>query len=299
MSAHMKYWDEVRTVAKVARVGTVSAASKELGIHRATVQRHVEQMEAALGTKLFLKHARGYTPTEAALELRRVAESTEEEIDRIARRIQLTDGDFESSVTLTASPPLRLVMVEVVKEICLTYPKLRLNFLSEHEVVALEKGDADIAVRAGGRPENPDYVVQPLEQLDWALYASPTYVARHGLPKTKSEFTGHYFVGPASKDPVHPGLSWIAEHVPHANIVIRSNDAQFLEECVLEGGAIGFLNDKVVSEQHGFTKVMDPEPKITTHLWLVTHVDQHRRPKIQACLKAIKSVFQLRSHRPE
>lgn len=299
MSAHMKYWDEVRTVAKVARVGTVSAASKELGIHRATVQRHVEQMEEALGTKLFLKHARGYTPTEAALELRRVAESTEEEIDRIARRIQLTDGDFESSVTLTAAPPLALVMVKVVKEICRTYPKLQLNYLSEFDNVDLEKGDADIAVRAGPRPDNPDYVVQPLEEIEWALYASPTYVARHGLPKDPTDFSSHYFVGPASKTPRHPALSWIIENVPQANVVIKSNDAQFLEECVLEGGAIGFLNDKVVSEQHGFTKVMDPGPKIATHLWLVTHVDQHRRPKIQACLRAIKSVFQLRSRRPE
>ena len=295
MSAQMKYWDQVRTVAKVARVGTVSAASKELGIHRATVQRHVEQMEEALGTKLFLKHARGYTPTEAALELRRVAESTEVEIERIARRIQLTDGDFESSVTLTASPPLRLVMVKVVKEICRTYPKLRLNYHSATRSIELEKGEVDIAVRAGECPDNLDYVVQPLETLDWALYASPTYVARHGLPKDTSDFTAHYFVGPESKAPLHPGLSWIAQSVPHENIVIRSNDEQFLEECVLEGGALGFLNNKVADEQHGFVKVLEPDPKITTNLWLVTHVDQHRRPKIQACLKAIKSVFQQRA----
>ncbi|MEO1027540.1 MAG: LysR family transcriptional regulator [Pseudomonadota bacterium] len=295
MPAHMKYWDEVRTVAKVARVGTVSAASKELGIHRATVQRHVEQMEEALGTKLFLKHARGYTPTEAALELRRVAESTEEEIERIARRIQLTDGDFESSVTLTGSPPLRLVMVDVVKEICRTYPKLRLNYLSSFSLLELEKGDADIALRAGDRPNNPDYVVQPIEELEWALYASPTYVARHGLPTDMSEFSSHYFVGPESKNPKHPGLSWITSNVPPANVVIRSNDDQFLEQCVLEGGAIGFLNNKTAGEQHGFVKVLDPAPKITTNLWLVTHVDHHRRPKIQACLKAIKTVFQQRT----
>ncbi len=295
MYARMKYWDEIRTVAKVARVGTVSAASKELGIHRATVQRHVEQMEAALGTTLFLKHARGYTPTEAALELRRVAESAEEEIERIARQIQLMDGDFEASVTLTASPPLKLVMVEVVKEICRTYPKLKLTYLSTYEKVELEKGDADIALRAGPRPDNPDYVVQSLEEITWALYASPTYVARHGLPDGPSDFSTHYFAGPASKEPRHPALSWITENIPQANIVIKSSDSEFLEECVLSGGAIGFLNDKVASEQHGFVKVLEPEPKMTSKLWLVTHVDQHRRRKIQACLKAIKSVFEHRA----
>ncbi|MEO0466144.1 MAG: LysR family transcriptional regulator [Pseudomonadota bacterium] len=295
MSAHMKYWDEVRTVAKVARVGTVSAASKELGIHRATVQRHVEQMEAALGTKLFLKHARGYTPTEAALELRRVAESTEEEIERIARRIQLTDGDYEASVTLTSSPPLRLIMVDVVKEICRIYPKLRLNYLCEEANLELEKGEADIALRSGKKPDNPDYVVQPLEELDWCLYASPTYIARHGLPKDSSDFADHYFADAATKNPKIPMRSWVSQNVPQANIVIKSNDSQFLEKCVIDGGAIGFLSSRLADEQRGFVKVVVPDPPVVTQLWLVTHVDQHRRAKIQACLKAIKSVFELRA----
>lgn len=292
MSEHMKYWDEVRTVAKVARLGTVSSASRALGVHRATVQRHVEQMEDALGTKLFLKHARGYTPTEAALELQRVAERTEEEIEQIARRIQLTDGDYEASVTMTASPATSLMMVKVVQEICRIYPKLRLNFLYDNATLELEKGEADIAIRSGSRPDHPDYVVQTLVDLDWAVYASPTYVARHGTPKDKSEYAMHYFVGPNSRRPkLHP-LSWIDDNVPESNIAIRSNNASFLEQIVIEGGAIGMLCSDFANQQQGLVKIADPDPALFITLWLVTHVDQHRRPKIQACLRAIKTVFQ-------
>lgn len=120
----MKYWDEVRTAAKVARLGTVSTAARALGVHRTTVQRHIDQMEEALGTRLFLKHARGYTPTEAALELRRVAETAENAFTSVARKIELTAGDFTASVSITALPDLRPIMVRVLREICGVYPGL-------------------------------------------------------------------------------------------------------------------------------------------------------------------------------
>ena len=58
-------WDEVRTAYQVARLGTVSGAAEVLGVHHATVIRHIDSLEKRLGTKLFQRHPRGYTPTEA------------------------------------------------------------------------------------------------------------------------------------------------------------------------------------------------------------------------------------------
>ena len=61
----MDNWDEIRTAYQVARMGTVSGAAEVLGVHHATVIRHIDALEARLGVKLFQRHARGYTPTEA------------------------------------------------------------------------------------------------------------------------------------------------------------------------------------------------------------------------------------------
>ena len=63
----MDSWNEIKTAYQVARLGTVSAAAESLGVHRATVIRHIDALEAELGRKLFQRHIRGYTPTEAAL----------------------------------------------------------------------------------------------------------------------------------------------------------------------------------------------------------------------------------------
>ena len=65
----MENWDEIRTAYQVARLGTVSGAAEVLGVHHATVIRHIDALEKRLGAKLFQRHARGYTPTEAGRDL--------------------------------------------------------------------------------------------------------------------------------------------------------------------------------------------------------------------------------------
>ena len=55
----MDNWDEVKTALHVARVGTVSGAAEVLGVHHATVIRHIDALEERLGVKLFQRHPRG------------------------------------------------------------------------------------------------------------------------------------------------------------------------------------------------------------------------------------------------
>ena len=49
----MDNWDEIRTAFQVARLGTVSGAADVLGVHHATVIRHIDALEGRLGVKLF------------------------------------------------------------------------------------------------------------------------------------------------------------------------------------------------------------------------------------------------------
>ena len=65
MGFNMNNWDEVKTALHVARIGTVSGAADVLGVHHATVIRHIDALEEQLGVKLFQRHPRGYTATEA------------------------------------------------------------------------------------------------------------------------------------------------------------------------------------------------------------------------------------------
>ena len=67
----MENWDEIRTAFQVARLGTVSGAAEVLGVHHATVIRHIDALEKRLGAKLFQRHARGLVLTDSGHTLYR------------------------------------------------------------------------------------------------------------------------------------------------------------------------------------------------------------------------------------
>jgi DNA-binding transcriptional LysR family regulator len=98
----MDSWDEIRTAFNVARIGTVSGAAEVLGVHHATVIRHIDALEERLGVKLFQRHARGYTPTEAGEDLLRVAQATDDQFSQLAGRIKGRGNDVSGELVVTS-----------------------------------------------------------------------------------------------------------------------------------------------------------------------------------------------------
>jgi DNA-binding transcriptional LysR family regulator len=74
----MRRWTEIRTALMVVRHRTVSAAAATLCVHRATVNRHIEVPEVAPAAPLFLRHARGYTRTDACRDMLMVTSRTDD-----------------------------------------------------------------------------------------------------------------------------------------------------------------------------------------------------------------------------
>ena len=98
----MDNWDEVRTAYQVARIGTVSGAAEVLGVHHATVIRHIDSIESRLGIKLFQRHARGYTPTEAGSDLLRVAQATDDQFNQLVGRLKGQGDAVAGELVVTA-----------------------------------------------------------------------------------------------------------------------------------------------------------------------------------------------------
>jgi len=62
-------WSLIRSFLAVAETGSLSAAARRLGLSQPTLGRQVRAAEAALGTPLFTRAARGLVPTEAGAAL--------------------------------------------------------------------------------------------------------------------------------------------------------------------------------------------------------------------------------------
>ena len=284
----MDNWDEIRTAYQVARMGTVSGAADVLGVHHATVIRHIDALEGRLGVKLFQRHARGYTPTEAGEDLMRVAKATDDQFGQLEGRIKGHGRGMEGELVVTSLETMAPVMVPLLAEFREAYPDIIVRYLTGTRLFRLEYGEAHVALRAGPAPEDLDNVVQPLGSLPVGLFASPDYIARHGAPKDASDLEGHWFIGPDEENTRAPAGKWMATHVPRAQVVFRTMDWFANEAAVVAGAGLGFLPLLARRTHPDLVEVIAREEDWSGPLWLVTHVDLHRTHKVQTFLAFLK-----------
>ena len=284
----MDNWDEIRTAYQVARMGTVSGAADVLGVHHATLIRHIDAIEARLGVKLFQRHARGYTPTEAGSDLLRVAQATDDQFNQLAGRLKGQGDDVTGELVVTSLESIAPLLVPVLADFQAMHPGLIVRYLTGARLFRLEYGEAHVAIRAGSVPDQPDNVVQPFMTQTVGLYASKAYVEKHGLPRSVAEFDRHQFVCADDENSRAPFNIWLRAHAPAEAITFRATNGFALHEAVLAGAGIGFLAEWEASRHDSLVEVMDPQPEWAGSLWLVTHVDLHRTNKVQTFLSFLK-----------
>lgn len=285
----MENWDEIKTAYQVARMGTVSGAAEVLGVHHATVIRHIDALEGHLGVKLFQRHARGYTPTEAGEDLFRVAQTTDDQFSQLVGRIKGRGADVSGELVVTSLSSVASKMVPILSDFQRAHPEVRVRYLTGSRLFRLEYGEAHVAVRAGPPPQQPDNVVQSFAPLMFGLFAAQTYVDAYGQPKSADDFEGHKFV--AHDDMTHraPTFRWLHSVVDKDAITFRATNEQALEQAVIRGAGIGFLSLNTARKHSELVEILPPMEDWAARLWLVTHVDLHRTNKVQTFLEFLKT----------
>jgi DNA-binding transcriptional LysR family regulator len=283
----MKQWTEIRTAYHVVRLGTVSAAAETLGVHRATVIRHIDTLETTLGEKIFQRHANGYTPTEVGNDLLRVAQATDEQFNQLVGRTKGRATELSGELVITSLEVLAQDLLPAINAFQIAYPNVLVRYITSNRLFKLEYGEAHIAVRAGQKPEDLDNIVQPFIHADVGLYASQDYENRRGIPKNTKQFSDHSFIGPDNPNSRAPFFVWMKTNIPEDRVVLRTTSQQILHQAVLLGTGIGFMQTKT-AQKHGLIEVMAPREEWQNLSWLITHVDLHRTAKVQAFLKVLK-----------
>ena len=284
----MDKWTEIKTAYHVARLGTVSAAADLLGVHRATVIRHIDTLEAELGARVFLRNKTGYVPTEVGLDILRVAQATEEQFDQLAGRTRGRSAQITGDLILTAHQRIAPLLLPALKRFQHENQDTVIKFVATAALLKLEYGEAHVAVRTGAKPDQPDNVVQHYLDLKLGLYAHQTYVARRGIPQSKDDYKDHKFVCWETANGNFPFTAWIKHNIPLSSKSLISANQDVADQALFAGMGIGLHPETYARKRTDLVEVLPPQPDWFVPLWLVTHVDLHRSTKVQALLQFIK-----------
>ncbi|MEO1281788.1 MAG: LysR family transcriptional regulator [Pseudomonadota bacterium] len=291
----MRRWLELRTAYEVARHGKVSAAANALGVHRATVSRHIDALEEDIGAKLFLRHSRGYTLTELGQEFLTVSRRADELLADFVGRARSVGRELAGEVILTVPSAISGILMSPIIRFQESNPKTRVSLIAQDRYLKLEYGEAHVALRGGPEPEEPDYVVQPFRGLRLGLYAHADYIERHGAPSDVADFQHHAFVDNPDYFKPKRANAWMAKHIPKERIVLKTSNPEATQHAVMTGAAIGLMPDYLAQSRSDLVEIIKPRQNWCAPLWLVSHVDLHRTAKVQAMLSCIKDAYPSRS----
>ncbi|MEM1152681.1 MAG: LysR family transcriptional regulator [Pseudomonadota bacterium] len=284
----MKHWDEMRTALYVHKLGTVSAAAEALGVHRATIIRHIDALDAALGAPVFYRQSQGYSATDSGREALRIAQQVDRLLSSIVGQTAAEARRLNERIIFSTLSALVPLVMPAIRD----FSELRKNTVvevqSSEELARLEIGEAHVALRAGPKPTNAEYVVQKYCTFGYGLYAHPSYINRFGALVSLTEAHQHVFIAPPPNAKT-PFMAWIRRYIPEDKIYVRFDSLDVGVEAVMRGVGIGVLPDWEAEINAELVQLV-PLPEIfSDHLWLVTHGSTHRTDSIQEFTRLLKS----------
>jgi DNA-binding transcriptional LysR family regulator len=240
---------DMRVFVRTVDRGSFSAAANDFGLTPSAVSKLVSRLEDRLGVRLL------------ARTTRRLALTPEGEIYAARARQILADiDDVEAEVTRARGAPrgkLRInsgtafglhQLAPSLAEFLARYPEIDIELSITDRLVDLVDDNADIAVRSGRIADSP-HVMRKIADLQRAICAAPSYLARRGTPRTPADLRDHDCIVVSV-----PGLNrWpfqtrngvdVVEVVPR----VSTDDAEAALRLAIEGAGIVRLSDVIVGE---------------------------------------------------
>ncbi len=280
----MNDWDTLRYVLAIRRQGGLSAAARALGVNHATVSRQLDRAEAELGQKLFQRLASGLVATETGAQVADHAERVEAEM--LALDLHLAAGDSEAGEIAVTVPPL-LVTDELAadfRDFKRQNPEIALKVLGDNRVLNLHRREADVAIRVSEAPAESLWGRKVAEQHSGVYYGTGFAEPAKDAPLPVIAFTAWQGELPSEITARYGKVETIAtcDDMVAALALVRSGLGVTRMPCFL-GDGLGFRRLE--------GQALQPYPPI----WLLTHPDLRKTPRIRRLMAFLADRFAARA----
>lgn len=178
--------------ARVADLGSFSRAAERLGLPKSTVSRRVSALEAQLGERLLQRTTRKLMVTEFGQAVLEHARHVAEDVEAASSLAQ--NRQVQPSGRLRVTMPgdmANLVLGPMLAEFAVRHPLITLELDLSARYVDLIGEGYDIAIRMGELRDDASLAARRVATFTLGLYASPSYLKRHGTPSEPEALMEH------------------------------------------------------------------------------------------------------------
>jgi DNA-binding transcriptional LysR family regulator len=270
-------WDDLKYLEALHRLGSASAAGRELGVAPSTVYRRIVALETSVG---FACVARGSGVTAAGRELVELARHTVTSLSEIAKRTRSRREEVAGTVILTTLDGFAPLLAAPLAELAHAHPRLRVDVHISDTGLSLRKRQADIALSLAAEPR-PDLIAAKLFSIRFGVYGTRTLAAAPsaarwvvlGSPLERSWLA-----------------AWEQDNVPSEKIAAATASRRLLVELVQAGAGLGLLPAPLADGHPDLvelTQFREGTSSLTRNACLLYPADLKREARIATVVRVI------------
>ncbi|WP_163848710.1 LysR family transcriptional regulator [Pseudooceanicola aestuarii] len=289
-------WEDQRVFLAVLETGSLSAAARQLGLSHPTVRARIDTLERRLELVLFTRSASGLTPTPAGEALRAPARAMAHASDLFVR--QASDRGAAAGVVRLSVPDLMGVEVvpALLRPLRDSHPALRIELALSNLPADVLTQEVDIAVRTV-TPTQAALVAQKAGTVPLGLFAARGYIDRHGRPDAIADLARHDMIGPdRSRADLNIAQTLIAR-IGSDTFVLRTDSHPAQLAAARAGLGIAVTQVPVGRADPGLVHVLPDVVVARLGVWIVTHENLARVPRVRAVFDALVAGYRAMSRR--
>ncbi|TQK02724.1 LysR substrate-binding domain-containing protein [Herbaspirillum sp. SJZ107] len=256
--------EDMQVFVAVVDTGSLTAAAQALGLTVSAASRTLSRLEQKLQTTLLRRTTRRLELTEeGALFLahgRAILDSVDAAEEQMLARRMRPAGRLRVDA---ATPFMLHVLVPLIEGFRARYPDVELELASNEGITDLIEKRTDVALRIGILKDSTLHA-RLLGTSRIRVLASPTYLARHGMPASPGELGRHVLLGFSEPETLN---DWPLHDVDGSAMRIRptiaSSSGETLRQMALANLGIVCLSDFMTREDRASGRLVQLFPERT------------------------------------
>lgn len=275
----------------VAQLGSFSAASRELGVSKSLLSRHVDALEKKLDVRLLERSTRKLSLTNSGRLLLPHCHAILEELDAVRDTIALVRSSPQGLVRIGCPVSVSLHLIRPrLPAFLARFPEVRIDMVVTNRAIDLYSEGVDLALRVRAEMNEPGgVIVKPLARVERILVAAPSYLERFPIAEP-DDLSNVATLDISSNTGRHNWLlqtlensSKSVEHLPR----LISDDLDMLRDAAVQGLGVGllprFMCKSLLVEGRLVEILPDWQPTSASY-YVVTLSRKGMRPAVRAFL---------------
>ncbi|ABD55092.1 LysR family transcriptional regulator [Jannaschia sp. CCS1] len=251
-------WDKLRIFHAVASAGSLTHAGDTLHLSQSAVSRQIRALEEGLDTTLFHRHARGLILTEQGELLFDATRHMTKRLDAASARIRDSEEEVFGELRVTTTIGFgSLWLAPRLPALYEKYPDLKIDLMLEERLLDLPMREADVAIRMK-EPSQADLIRRRLMTINMRLYATPSYIEKHGMPDSIHALGNHRLISQnAAAAQVSAGAILVRELLSYdVGSTLAVNNYFGVLQAVIHDLGIGVLPDYLIQDFPDLVRVL-------------------------------------------